>query len=76
MQGGNLVVVAQPVAQLVLKFNEFPVDMVDSKGNHFTTEVRYVNGLLTWVAVGITCLIAGILCMNVLVVWVTMDKAR
>ena len=40
-------------------FKEFPVDMVDDKGNRFTTETRYTSGLLTWVAVGITCLVAG-----------------
>lgn len=40
-------------------FKEFPVDMVDDKGNSYTTEIRYVNGLLTWIAVGITCLVAG-----------------
>ena len=33
--------------------------MVDEKGNRYTTELRYVNGLLTWIAVGLTCLIAG-----------------
>ena len=33
---------------------------MDDKGNRYTTEVRYVNGLFTWVAVGITCLVAGI----------------
>ena len=32
---------------------------MDEKGNRYTTELRYVNGLLTWIAVGITCLVAG-----------------
>ena len=54
------VVLQQPVAQPP-KFKEFPVDVVDERGNRFTTEVRYVNGLLTWIAVGITCLVAGTL---------------
>ena len=41
------------------RFRDLPVVMMDSSGNPITTELRYVNGLLTWVAVGITCVIAG-----------------
>ena len=53
------VVVQQPVQSSTPKFREFPIDLVDDKGNRYTTEVRYVNGLFTWLAVGITCLVAG-----------------
>jgi hypothetical protein len=53
----GVVVMPPPSTQPV--FKEFPVDMVDDKGNRFTTDIRYTNGLLTWVAVGITCLVAG-----------------
>ena len=60
LQGGNVVVVQQPVQSSPPKFRDYPIDLVDDKGNRYTTEVRYVNGLLTWVAVGITCLVAGI----------------
>ena len=52
-------VVVMPPLSTQPVFKEFPVDMVDDKGNRFTTETRYTSGLLTWVAVGITCLVAG-----------------
>ena len=58
----GVVVLPPPSTQPV--FKEFPVDMVDERGNRFTTEVRYTTGLLTWVAVGITCLVAG-MCIQV-----------
>ena len=41
------------------RFRDLPVVMTDSTGNQFTTQLRYVNGTLTWVAVGITCLVAS-----------------
>ena len=60
--GGAGVVITQPPPSTQPVFKEFPVDMVDEKGNRFTTEVKFVPGLLTWVAVGITCLVAGTHC--------------
>ena len=57
--GGATVIVQQPTPASP-KFRDFPVVIIDDKGNQYTTELRYVNGLLTWVAVGISCLVAGI----------------
>ena len=56
-------VITQPPPSTQPVFKEFPVDVVDEKGNKFTTEVKFVPGLLTWVAVGLTCLIAGMLAL-------------
>ena len=53
------VVVQQPTPSTGPKFRDLPVVMTDSDGNAYTTELRYVNGLLMWVAVGITCFVAG-----------------
>ena len=53
------VVVQQPTPSTGQKFRDLPVVMTDSSGNAYTTELRYVNGLLMWVAVGITCFVAG-----------------
>ena len=53
------VIVQQPTPASP-KFRDFPVVLTDDKGNQYTTELHYVNGMLTWVAVGITCLVAGI----------------
>ena len=60
-EGGATVVVQQPTPSGGPKFRDFPVVVTDEKGNQYTTELRYVNGMLTWVAVGITCLVAGVL---------------
>ena len=53
------VVVQQPTPSTGQKFRDLPVVITDSSGNAYTTELRYVNGLLMWVAVGITCFVAG-----------------
>ena len=52
------VVVQQPTPSAGPRFRDIPIVMTDSSGNPYTTELRYVNGLLTWVAVGITCVVA------------------
>ena len=58
----HAVVVQQPTPSTGPQFRDLPVVMTDSSGNQYTTELRYVNGLLMWVAVGITCFVAGQLC--------------
>ncbi len=54
------VIAVQPVAVAAGSlFKDYPVWISDGKGNQVQTELRYKNGLLMWLAVGITCLIAG-----------------
>ncbi len=40
-------------------FKDYPVWISDGKGGQVQTQLRYKNGLLMWVAVGITCLVAA-----------------
>ena len=42
-----------------VQFRDYPVWITDSKGNQFQTQIRYKNGFLMWVVVGIVCLIGA-----------------
>ena len=52
-------VIQQPTPSTGPRFRDVPVIMTDTDGVPFTTELRYVNGLFTWVVVGITCAVTG-----------------
>ena len=54
-----VVVIQQPTPSTGPRFRDIPVIMTDSSGIPFTTELRYVNGLFTWLVVGVTCVVAG-----------------
>ena len=54
-----VVVIQQPTPSTGTRFRDVPVVMVDSNGVPFTTELRYVSGLFTWLVVGVICVITG-----------------
>ena len=56
-QEAAVTVTTQPEAKV--QFRDYPVWITDSKGNQFQTQLRYKNGLLMWVTVGIVCLIGA-----------------
>ena len=60
-QEAAITITTQPAATEAAKvqFRDYPVWITDSKGNQFQTQLRYKNGLLMWVAVGILCLIGA-----------------
>ena len=64
------VVTVQPVAtEQQVQFRDYPVWITDNKGNQVQTEIRYKNGIFTWVAVGITCLVGlsfGLPCVGLI----------
>ena len=53
-------ITTQPAAtEAKVEFRDYPVWITDSKGNQFQTQLRYKNGFLMWVTVGIVCLIGA-----------------
>ena len=59
-QETSVTVTTEPTAtEAKVEFRDYPVWITDSKGNQFQTHLRYKNGLLMWVTVGIVCLIGA-----------------
>jgi hypothetical protein len=57
-----VVVIQQPTPSTGPRFRDIPVVLTDSNGVPFTTELRYVCGLFTWLVVGVICVITGSFC--------------
>jgi len=59
-QEAAITITTQPAAtEAKVEFRDYPVWITDSKGNQFQTQLRYKNGFLMWVTVGIVCLIGA-----------------